>query len=260
MSEEASLRPPTCDSDGHVTFSAAVDSFLRAGHATLIPTGWTVALPAGCEGRLTLSPALPAGVVLVNSPCGTLDADYVGLPVGAIVRAETDLLVRAGSPLLRLALWPHVPPPGAVGSPVRIVAGECHVGSPWSAGADIRADLHQVSLGDRAQCTIPTMVVLEFPPDITVELRSRSGLALRAGLSVAAPYAVTSQVRIAVPTAMRGHSSIVIARNERIAQVVATRRSAALFPLRGLERFPTPASLPRPASGRTGGFGSTGLR
>jgi dUTP pyrophosphatase len=52
---------------------------LGRGHRALIPTGLSIALPAGTEGQVRPRSGLAArhGVTVLNSP-GTIDADYRG--------------------------------------------------------------------------------------------------------------------------------------------------------------------------------------
>jgi dUTP pyrophosphatase len=52
---------------------------LAPGERRLIPTGFRVALPAGCEGQVRPRSGLAVrhGVTLLNTP-GTIDADYRG--------------------------------------------------------------------------------------------------------------------------------------------------------------------------------------
>ena len=61
------------------------DIVLQAGEFALIPTGFAIALPEGCEAQMRPRSglALKHGVTLMNSP-GTIDADYRG-EVGVIL-------------------------------------------------------------------------------------------------------------------------------------------------------------------------------
>jgi len=73
-------RPATAGSAG-LDLPAAVSAplTLLPGERALVPTGFAVALPPGCEGQVRPRSglALRHGVTLLNSP-GTIDEDYRG--------------------------------------------------------------------------------------------------------------------------------------------------------------------------------------
>ena len=58
---------------------AAENATLQAGETKLIATGFSIALPAGCEAQLRPRSglALKFGITLLNAPA-TIDADYRG--------------------------------------------------------------------------------------------------------------------------------------------------------------------------------------
>jgi dUTP pyrophosphatase len=64
---------------------AAEDRTVQPGETTLIPAGFTIAVPHGYEAQLRPRSglALKHGITLLNSP-GTVDSDYRG-PVGVIL-------------------------------------------------------------------------------------------------------------------------------------------------------------------------------
>jgi dUTP pyrophosphatase len=122
-----------------------------------------------------------------------------------------------------------------------------------SAGFDLRASVAEpVTLAPGARALVPTGFALALPWGYEGQVRPRSGLALRQGLTLLnSPGTIDSDYRgeIAVVAVNLGSEPVTIRRGDRIAQLVI----AAV----------APASLglaPRlPASKRgPGGFGHTG--
>jgi len=64
---------------------AVEDRMIQPGETSLIPTGFSIAVPIGFEAQLRPRSglALKNGITLLNSP-GTIDSDYRG-PVGVIL-------------------------------------------------------------------------------------------------------------------------------------------------------------------------------
>jgi dUTP pyrophosphatase len=122
-----------------------------------------------------------------------------------------------------------------------------------AAGADVAAAVEpEVVLAPMERRAVPTGLVLAVPPGYEVQVRPRSGLALRQGLTVAnAPGTVDSDYRgeLMVILVNLGDRPCVVRRGERIAQLVVTPVVQATF-----EEC---ADLPPSARG-AGGFGSTG--
>ena len=122
-----------------------------------------------------------------------------------------------------------------------------------SAGVDLRAALAAplvLAPGDRA--LVPTGLVLEIPPGWEGQVRPRSGLALRHGLSLLnAPGTIDSDYRgeVGVIVANLGGESVTIERGDRIAQLVLSPVARA--------RFAESDELLTSDRG-AGGFGSTG--
>jgi dUTP pyrophosphatase len=122
-----------------------------------------------------------------------------------------------------------------------------------SAGCDlvaaIRADLVVLP---RERVVVPCGVAIALPPGFEAQVRPRSGLAARHGVTVLnAPGTIDSDYRgeIQVPLINHGHEPFVVRRGERIAQlVVAPVHQAAWVVVEGLEATPR----------GEGGFGSTG--
>lgn len=122
-----------------------------------------------------------------------------------------------------------------------------------SAGADLHAAVEsEVVLAPGGRCAVPTGLVMALPAGYEGQVRPRSGLALRAGLTVAnAPGTVDSDYRgeVMVILVNLGSEPVTIRRGERIAQLVVAPVVHATF----VET----ADLP-PSGRGAGGFGSTG--
>jgi len=127
-----------------------------------------------------------------------------------------------------------------------------------AAGADLRANLEEgtrgggMTLAPMARALVPTGLAVEVPPGWEAQLRPRSGLALRAGLTLLnTPATIDSDYRgeLCVLMVNLGDSPVHIAHGARIAQMVIAPAPQARFQ-------PVPALS---ASERAeGGFGSTG--
>jgi dUTP pyrophosphatase len=122
-----------------------------------------------------------------------------------------------------------------------------------AAGLDLRAAVDgDVILDPGARALIPTGIALAIPPGFEGQVRPRSGLALRHGLTcLNTPGTIDADYRgeVKVLLANLGQEECTIARGDRIAQlVIAPVVRAALVTVRDL-----------PASPRgDGGFGHTG--
>jgi len=122
-----------------------------------------------------------------------------------------------------------------------------------SAGADLRAAVESelwIPVGERR--LVPTGFRIAIPPGYEGQIRPRSGLALRHGVSLPnTPGTIDSDYRGEVQVALINHSSrpFLVRRGDRIAQlVIAPVAKARLVEGSGLD-----------ATKRgSGGFGSTG--
>ena len=125
--------------------------------------------------------------------------------------------------------------------------------SAGAAGADVRAALSdELVLAPGERRAVPTGLALAVPEGFEVQVRPRSGLALRHGVTVAnAPGTIDSDYRgeLMVILANLGSEPLTLRRGDRIAQLVVAPVAQAAFRL-------TP-ELPATARG-AGGFGSTG--
>jgi dUTP pyrophosphatase len=122
-----------------------------------------------------------------------------------------------------------------------------------SAGADLRASLDApLRLAPGARAKVPTGVRLAIPAGYEGQVRPRSGLAARHGVTVAnAPGTVDSDYRgeISVILINLGAESYELSPGDRIAQLVISPVARAQF--RPVERL-------EESDRGDGGFGSTG--
>jgi dUTP pyrophosphatase len=122
-----------------------------------------------------------------------------------------------------------------------------------AAGMDLCADLDQeVVLEPGERTLVPTGIAIELPEGYEAQIRPRSGLALKHGISlVNAPGTIDADYRgeIGVIVINHGTEPFVIGHNERIAQMVFAPFSRAVF-----EEVAELGETERGA----GGFGHTG--
>jgi dUTP pyrophosphatase len=124
--------------------------------------------------------------------------------------------------------------------------------TPGSAGCDLRAAVHApVTLAPGERALIPTGIAIAVPEGHEAQVRPRSGLAVKHGITVLnAPGTIDADYRgeIAVPLINLGDAPFVIARGERIAQLVVAPVVQVTW-----------TDIPLDATARgVGGFGSTG--
>lgn len=125
-----------------------------------------------------------------------------------------------------------------------------------AAGADLRANLPdrgEMVVAPGARALVPTGLRLEIPEGYEVQIRPRSGLALKHGITLPnAPGTIDWDYRgpLGVIVMNAGEAPFVIAHGDRIAQMVVAPVVRARFDLvEGIS-----------ASDRgEGGFGSTGI-
>ncbi len=125
--------------------------------------------------------------------------------------------------------------------------------SAGSAGCDLRAAVgEELVLPPGGRAAVPTGLVLEIPPGWEGQVRPRSGLALRHGITLAnAPGTIDSDYRgeVQVLLVNLGDAPFTIRRGDRVAQLV-------LAPVEQAEWEET-EELSGTGRGE-GGFGSTG--
>ena len=125
--------------------------------------------------------------------------------------------------------------------------------SSGAAGMDLRA-AESVTLSPGARCLVPTGLAIALPEGFEAQLRPRSGLAVRHGVTVLnAPGTIDCDYRgeVKVPLINHGQEEFVIARGDRIAQMVI----APVIRI-GWAETDRLGETPR----GTGGFGSSGRR
>jgi dUTP pyrophosphatase len=127
--------------------------------------------------------------------------------------------------------------------------------SAHASGLDLSAALGQaepLTLAPGARSLVPTGFVLELPPGCEAQIRPRSGLALKHGVTVLnSPGTVDADYRgeVMVLLVNLGAEPFRVVRGDRIAQLVVAR----------LAHVEVEAAEDLAATGRgQGGFGSTG--
>lgn len=157
-------------------------------------------------------------------------------------RTDEETTAARGSARIRLRLEPHAAAPPRYAS-----AG--------AAGADLYAAVAEgapTTLAPGAIAPIPTGLVLALPAGVEAQIRPRSGLASRHGVTVVnAPGTIDWDYRgeILVPLINLGSATFVVERGMRIAQMVFAPVIRGVF-----ERVDNLDATARGASG----FGSTG--
>lgn len=124
-----------------------------------------------------------------------------------------------------------------------------------AAGLDLLAavpDDKPLTMQPGQRALVPTGLMIAVPPDHEAQVRPRSGLALKHGVTVLnAPGTVDADYRGEVSVLLINHGTepFVIRRGERIAQLIVTAvRQAHLVEVASLS----------PTGRGSGGFGSTG--
>lgn len=126
--------------------------------------------------------------------------------------------------------------------------------TPGSAGMDLRAAVGEsVTIAPGGRTLVPTGLVLELPAGHEGQIRPRSGLALKHGVTcLNTPGTIDSDYRgeVMVLLINLGQEDFVVERGMRIAQLVVAPVMQALLEER---------NLAEPTSRGAGGFGSTGV-
>jgi dUTP pyrophosphatase len=122
-----------------------------------------------------------------------------------------------------------------------------------AAGADLCAALSEpLTLEPGERALVPAGFSLEIPAGFEVQVRPRSGLALKYGVTVLnAPGTIDADYRgpVGVILVNHGREAFTVRRGDRVAQLIVARVARAEFAER-TELAPSERS--------TGGFGSTG--
>ena len=126
--------------------------------------------------------------------------------------------------------------------------------SEHAAGADVCAAVRdQLTLLPGARALVPTGFSIALPVGYEAQVRPRSGLAIRNGVTcLNAPGTIDADYRgeVQVVLANFGNEPFLIRRGDRIAQIVVAPVAHAAFDL--VEELP-------PTDRGAGGFGSTGV-
>lgn len=126
--------------------------------------------------------------------------------------------------------------------------------TPGSAGVDLLAAIgNPLTLRPGARLLVPTGIAIALPAGFEAQIRPRSGLALKHGVTVLnAPGTIDSDYRgeVGIILINHGDGAFTIERGMRIAQMVIAAVNRA--------HFNAVQSLPDSARGE-GGFGSTGM-
>lgn len=125
--------------------------------------------------------------------------------------------------------------------------------TPHAAGYDVRSAEAEVTLGPGEIRLVGTGLVMELPEGVECQVRPRSGLALKHGVTLPnSPGTIDPDYRGELRIIMQnlGSAPVKLARGERIAQLVFAR-----FEVPVIEEA---EGVSRTERG-TGGFGSTGL-
>jgi len=124
-----------------------------------------------------------------------------------------------------------------------------------SAGMDLRADLPEpLTLGPLERAMIPTGLHIELPAGFEAQIRPRSGLAAKHGISIVnAPGTVDADYRgeIKVILVNLSNEPFAIVPGERIAQMVVARHETVEW---------EPVEVLEESERGSGGFGSTGKK
>lgn len=124
-----------------------------------------------------------------------------------------------------------------------------------SAGMDLRADLEApITLKPLERAIVPTGLFMEFPVGYEAQVRPRSGLAAKKGITVLnAPGTIDADYRgnVGVILVNLSNEDFTIENGERIAQMVIAKHERAEW-----EEVETLSETDR----GEGGFGSTGTK
>lgn len=125
----------------------------------------------------------------------------------------------------------------------------------FSAGMDLRANLEEpVCMKPLQRAIIPTGLFIELPAGYEAQIRPRSGLAAKHGISIVnTPGTIDADYRgeIKVILVNLSNEDFLVCRGERIAQMVIARHETILW--EDVEEL-------APSQRGEGGFGSTGKK
>ena len=142
---------------------------------------------------------------------------------------------------------------------IQIINGSHHplptYATEMSAGVDLRANIDSsITLRPLERCLVPTGLRIALPAGFEAQVRPRSGLALKKGISVLnAPGTIDADYRgeIGVILVNLSQEDFVVEDGERIAQLVVARYEQAQW-----EEVEVLSETER----GTGGFGHSGVK
>ncbi|MBQ8225069.1 MAG: dUTP diphosphatase [Bacteroides sp.] len=124
-----------------------------------------------------------------------------------------------------------------------------------SAGMDLRANLEQpIELAPMQRCLVPTGLYIALPPGFEAQVRPRSGLAIKKGITVLnSPGTIDADYRgeICIILINLSQETFVIEDGERVAQMVIARHEQAAW---------QPVEVLEDTERGAGGFGHTGKK
>ena len=127
--------------------------------------------------------------------------------------------------------------------------------TPDSAGLDLRANLDSsTSIKPGERTMVPTGLFIELPKGFEAQVRPRSGLAIKHGITVLnSPGTIDADYRGEVKVLLINHSGqeFQIKDGERIAQMVISRHETLEW---------TPVEVLAESARGSGGFGSSGTK
>ncbi len=130
-----------------------------------------------------------------------------------------------------------------------------HYETPQSAGMDLRANLTEpITLNSLERAIIPTGLFIELADGYEAQIRPRSGLAAKKGITLLnSPGTIDADYRgeIGVILVNLSKEPFVIENGERIAQMVITKYEQVQW---------QPVEILSETERGTGGFGSTGTK
>ena len=180
----------------------------------LVPTGLYIALPKGFEAQVRPRSglAIKKGITVLNSP-GTIDADYRGEVCVILVNLSSEAFV------------------------IEVINKSKHplpaYATELSAGMDIRANLSEpITLEPLQRCLVPTGLYIALPKGFEAQVRPRSGLAIKKGITVLnSPGTIDADYRGEVCVILVNLSSeaFVIEDGERIAQMVIAKHEQPVW-------------------------------
>ena len=127
--------------------------------------------------------------------------------------------------------------------------------TPYSAGMDLRADIPEpITIGSLERAVVPTGIFIELPVGFEAQIRPRSGLAIKSGITVInSPGTIDADYRgeVGVLLVNLSQEDFVINDGERVAQMIIARHETA--------DFIEVAELDETERG-AGGYGHTGVK